>query len=166
MSYVFQFDSDTKSPFSEEGDAVWVTKLDFWMKRGCFSDQERGTGFPRELSDILDNVMEAYFEWPADLSKTQIRELLLKHGWNELPEGYDVWSHDYPTFDNVLTKWKTGPILAKKAIEADQKQGIPVRIPGGMRCPWCDYQLVYSGDHVAVCVRNPKHKVIWEPWGG
>jgi len=166
MSYVFQFDSDISEPSFEDEDMVWITKIDFWMKSGCFSDQERGVGFPDKIKQVLGNAMEACFEWDNSYTKEQIRDLLLQQGWKELPVGYNIWSNDYPTINNVLTKWKTGLVLARKASEKDQKQGILVITPGGMRCPWCDYECVDDGNFVATCVRNPKHKVRWEPWGG
>lgn len=164
MTYVFQFDEDTVNPFGD-GDAVWVTKFDFWMKTGCFSDQERGVGFPREISDVLGNAMEAYFEWPSDLSKTQIRELFLRYGWKELPKGYSVWSHDHPNISNILPDFQS---LVSETSEAERScSGVMVKIPGSMPCPWCRYPCSFDQKTwIATCERNPKHRVLWEPWGG
>jgi hypothetical protein len=166
MRYVFLFDSDgCDGPSYEELNGIWITEYHFWYNRGCFSDQERGKNFPKEFKEILGNEMEAYFTWDEEeINKEQLKELFAKHNWLELPKGYDTWSHGYPSMKNILPEFKE--FVKETSIELE-KDGILVTIPGGLPCPWCKFPCKeIDKTKIAVCERNPKHKVKWLPRGG
>jgi hypothetical protein len=83
----------------------------------------------------------------------------------------DPTSETEPTIDNILPKWKhrykTSPFDISETIDTYREKGVIVCIPGGFSCPWCDSPCVEIGrTYVAVCIRNPLHKVLWTLWGG
>lgn len=80
----------------------------------------------------------------------------------------DPTSETNPTLDNVLPEWKPPSLLvATKPDPYAADEGALVAIPGGLPCPWCGATCVeIDQTMIAVCQRNPLHKVEWMVWGG
>jgi hypothetical protein len=83
-------------------------------------------------------------------------------------------SETNPTIHNVLPQWQQrrhpkygweeGAWAASSRLQAE---GVMVELPGGMPCPWCGAHCIeIDQSYIAVCEKNPLHKVHWVPWGG